>query len=92
MPVIFHSIYVKKFIQTIKTSLFLFEIWVYIKIESRGYIRVPEYYAYRFVVALTFNATCGKGMPKPVKHNLWHVKTFEQTSKSFTVGAWLFGL
>ena len=74
-------------------TLFLL-LYVRVNIEIKGCcnIGMTEQYAYGLVVAVAFNAACGKAVAESVVFQPWNVKVFHQPIVVVAVSAWFSGL
>lgn len=70
MPPLPHHYYTLLFPKRLKhlgdTAFLLFHVRMNIEVESCGDIGMTEQYAYSLVVAVAFNAACGKAMAQSV--------------------------
>ena len=67
----------------------LLNVWVNIEIKGCCDVGMTEQYAYCRVVAVAFNAACGKAMAQSVIFQPRNVKAFHQPMIIVAIGAWL---
>ena len=78
--------YPKKLAHTFNTLLFLSEVRMHIKIKCCRHIGMTEYYAYRFIIALTFYVSGCKSVPSKMEQN--PQSSCRQTSDDKTQPVW----
>ena len=67
----------------------LLHVWVNIEIKGCCDVGMTEQYAYCLVVAVAFNAACGKAMAQSVVFQSRYVETLHKSMIIVAVGAWL---
>ena len=88
----FPSLFSKR-LEHLGDALFLlFHVRVNIEIKGCCNVGMTEQYAYSLVVAVAFNAACGKAVAESVIFQPRNVKTLHQPMIVVAVGAWLYQL
>ena len=70
-------------------TLFLFHVWMDIKVKRGWDIWVPQQYTYGFIVTPSFNATCSEAMTQTMILQFGYVKLHHQIIIVITIRAWL---
>ena len=85
----FSSLFTKRLEHLCDALFLLLHVWVNIEIKGCCDVGMTEQYTYSLVVAVAFNAACGKAVAQSVVFQPRYVETLHKSMIVVAVGAWL---